>query len=216
MLNLPFIRCCLAPPADLERILAGIQQRSSEQPRAAACRCAAAHLGVETPGAETPGAANLGAANLDADEAAAARSENISNPLYHNHNPELAIDFRVWRLPLAGLQVMDPRLVRIAPGARNECHRHAHESLFVVLAGEGELRLGRQCVSLKAGDVASVPRWVVHQSRNTSAEHELLLLAITDFGLTSAALGDYDRQTRLKDGGADAFTALAANAAPEP
>jgi len=32
----------------------------------------------------------------------------------------------------------------------------------------------------------------------------LLLLAITDFGLTSAVLGDYDRRTRLRLGGGDA------------
>lgn len=126
-------------------------------------------------------------------------------PHYHHHNPNLAIDFQVQRLPLGGLQVLDPRLVRIAPGARNESHRHAHESLFVVLAGEGKLRIGEHTLPLKAGDVACVPRWLVHQSRNTSASEELQLLAITDFGLTSAVLGDYDQRTRLKSGGADAL-----------
>jgi uncharacterized cupin superfamily protein/pyrroloquinoline quinone (PQQ) biosynthesis protein C len=126
-------------------------------------------------------------------------------PLYHHHNPSLAIDFQVQRLPLAGLQALDPRLVHIAPGARNESHRHAHESIFVVLAGEGELRIGAQTLPLKAGDVACVPRWLVHQSRNSSASEELRLLAITDFGLTSVVLGDYDQRTRLKGGGADAL-----------
>ena len=126
-------------------------------------------------------------------------------PLYHHHNATLAIDFRVQRLPLSGLQVLDPRLVRIAPGARNEGHRHAHESIFVVLAGEGELRIGAQTLPLKAGDVACVPRWLVHQSRNSSDSEELQLLAITDFGLTSGVLGDYDQRTRLKGGGADAL-----------
>jgi quercetin dioxygenase-like cupin family protein len=120
-------------------------------------------------------------------------------------NPSLAIDFQVQRLPLAGLQVLDPRLVRIAPGCRNESHRHAHESIFVVLAGEGELRIGAETVPLKAGDVACVPRWLVHQSRNSSSSKELQLLAITDFGLTSGVLGDYDQRTRLKGGGADAL-----------
>jgi mannose-6-phosphate isomerase-like protein (cupin superfamily)/pyrroloquinoline quinone (PQQ) biosynthesis protein C len=124
--------------------------------------------------------------------------------LYHHHNPALSIDFSVQRLPLAHLQVIDPRLVRIAPGARNECHRHAHESLFLVLAGEGELRIGTETLPLKAGDVACVPRWQVHQSLNTSSGEELHLLAITDFGLTSSVLGDYDRRTRLKGKGVDA------------
>lgn len=130
-----------------------------------------------------------------------------ADTLYHNHNAALNIDFHVQRLPLAGLQVMDPRLVSIAPGACNECHRHAHESIFVVLAGHGELRLGAESLQLKPGDIACVPRWVVHQSRNTSADQELRLLAITDFGLTSAVLGDYDSRTRLKAGGADALEA---------
>jgi quercetin dioxygenase-like cupin family protein len=119
-------------------------------------------------------------------------------PLYQNVNTALGIDFRVQRLPLVGLQVMDPRLVRIAPGATNECHRHAHESLFVVLGGQGELRLGSERVPLTVGDVTCVPRWVVHQTHNTSSDHDLLLLAITDFGLTSAVLGDDDQSMRLK------------------
>lgn len=140
-------------------------------------------------------------------------SEAVAFTHYHNCNTALAIDFLVQRLPLAGLQVMDPRLVRIAPGARNECHRHAHESIFVVLEGQGELRLGAHTIALKTGDVACVPRWVVHQSRNTSLDRELLLLAITDFGLTSSVLGDYDLRTRLKDGGADAFMGAEPSAA---
>ena len=69
---------------------------------------------------------------------------------------------------------------------------HAHESLFVVLGGRGELRLGSERVPLTVGDLTCVPRWVVHQTHNTSSDHDLLLLAITDFGLTSPVLGDDD------------------------
>lgn len=136
--------------------------------------------------------------------------------MYRNRNSNLSIDFCVHRLPLAGLQVMDPRLVRIAPGARNECHRHAHESIFVVLSGQAELRLGEETRSLKTGDVACVPRWVVHQSFNPSAHEELYLLAITDFGLTSAVLGDYDRSTRLSAGGTDAFEVIGSSTLQKP
>lgn len=131
--------------------------------------------------------------------------------LYRNRNSDLEIDFCVHRLPLAGLQVMDPRLVRIAPGSRNECHRHAHESIFIVIAGQAELRLGAELLSLNTGDVACVPRWVVHQAFNTSSHEELLVLAITDFGFTSAVLGDYDRRTRLSVGGTDAFAVAGLN-----
>jgi pyrroloquinoline quinone (PQQ) biosynthesis protein C len=100
---------------------------------------------------------------------------------------------------------MEPRLIRIAQGSTNERHRHAHEALFVVLSGEGEILVGNSCTALEPGGIACVPRWVVHQCRNRSATQELVLLAITDFALASAVLGDYDARTRLKNGGADAF-----------
>lgn len=157
-------------PPTLDALLAGIKQRQNAALAAALCHCPAP--------AEAP--------------------DNADATHYANQDRLHGIDFRVERLALGGLQVMDPRLVRIAPGACNECHRHAHESLFVTLAGEGELRIGEDMTTLRLGDVACVPRWVPHQSRNTSPHEDLLLLAITDFGLTSAVLGDYDAQTRQR------------------
>lgn len=125
--------------------------------------------------------------------------------LYRNANGRLGIDFAVERIDFAGIQAMDPRIVRIAPGHRNEHHRHAHESIFVVLGGRGCVRVGDAWVDVRAGDVAFVPRWIFHQTENTSAAEELVLLAVTDFGLTRAALGDYDRRTRLRAGGEDSL-----------
>jgi mannose-6-phosphate isomerase-like protein (cupin superfamily) len=123
--------------------------------------------------------------------------------MYRNHNARLGIDFAVDRLSFPHLQTMDPRVVRIAPGCTNEMHRHAHESLFVVLAGAGEVRIGEQTRPMSVGDVAFVPRWIFHQSRNTSADTEMVILAITDFGFTSAVLGDYDKRTRMAADGED-------------
>jgi mannose-6-phosphate isomerase-like protein (cupin superfamily) len=129
-----------------------------------------------------------------------------SLPIHYGHRDAgLGLDFQVHRLPFHALQALDPRLIRIPPGACNEKHRHAHESIFVVLEGEAEILVGSHWVRLNRGGMAHAPRWIVHQSRNPSVDQELLLLAITDFGLTSAVLGDYDRQTRLRYGGADAF-----------
>ncbi len=91
---------------------------------------------------------------------------NTGPSLYSNRNPRLDIDFNVQKLPFAALQVMDPRLVVIAPGACNEKHRHAHESIFIVLSGSADLQIGSQIAPLDQGDIAYVPRWVVHQSRN--------------------------------------------------
>lgn len=126
---------------------------------------------------------------------------------YGNKDEHLGIDFLVTKLPFVGLQVMDTRLVTIAAGACNEQHRHAHESVFVLLSGHGEIIINKHVITLQEHSVAYVPRWVVHQTRNTSTENPLLLLAITDFGLTSTVLGDYDLKTRLKAGGDDAYIA---------
>ena len=117
--------------------------------------------------------------------------------VYRNRRPHLAIDFQVARLAFAGAEVLDPRVVRIAPGAANERHRHAHESLFVVLSGRGGVCIDETWVPLREGQIAFVPRWGFHQTRNESLDEELVLLAITDFGLTSAVVGDYDRRTRM-------------------
>lgn len=117
---------------------------------------------------------------------------------YANDQSDCGVAFSVEDNPFQGLSVLDPRVVRIAPGGCNEKHRHAHESLFVVISGSAELEIGSQRQSLQQGEVACVPRWVVHQTHNCSAVDPLVLLAITDFGLTSAVLGDYDSQTRLR------------------
>jgi quercetin dioxygenase-like cupin family protein/pyrroloquinoline quinone (PQQ) biosynthesis protein C len=132
-------------------------------------------------------------------------SSGVNDIHYAHTDPRLAISFQVEKIPSQALQVMDPRLVRIAPGSTNEKHRHAHEAIFIVLSGQGEIQIGNSFITLEPGGTACVPRWVVHQCRNRSASHELVLLAITDFSLTSAVLGDYDARTRLKNGGADAF-----------
>jgi quercetin dioxygenase-like cupin family protein len=145
------------------------------------------------------------AATAAATATAAASAAAAALPVHYQHqDSRLGVEFLVHRLPFEGLQALDPRLIRIRPGACNEKHRHAHESIFVVLEGEAEILVGSVWVRLHRGGIAYAPRWIVHQSRNVSADRELLLLAITDFGLTSSVLGDYDRQTRLRFGGKDA------------
>ena len=116
--------------------------------------------------------------------------------MYANRLERLNIEFSVERLAFPGIQTLDPRLVRIPPGRNNERHKHAHESLFVVLSGTGVVHIGDAELPVAAGDIAFVPRWVLHQTVNTG-EEDLVLLAVTDFGFTSAVLGDYDKRTRL-------------------
>ncbi len=130
-------------------------------------------------------------------------TDPISKDIYSNKNDRLQIDFSVRRAAFPEAQTLDPRVIQIAPGSRNELHKHAHESLFVVLEGQGEVLVGEEWTPVKTGDLAFVPRWVMHQTRNISPNRAMRVLAITDFGFTSAVLGDYDRRTRLAHSGGD-------------
>ena len=127
-----------------------------------------------------------------------------AKPVYSNRNERLGIDFSVERLDFREIAVMDPRIVRIEPGSNNERHKHAHESIFVVLQGQAEVSVGDRRHRVEAGEVVFVPRWYFHQTFNVSASEELVVLAITDFRLTRAVLGDYDTRTRLAEKGDDA------------
>ena len=131
-------------------------------------------------------------------------TESMNKNLYSNKNDRLRIDFSVQREAFPEAQTLDPRIILIAPGSCNERHKHAHESLFVVLEGHGEVLVGEEWTPVKTGDLAFVPRWIMHQTRNTSPDCAMRVLAITDFGFTSAVLGDYDRRTRLAHSGRDA------------
>jgi mannose-6-phosphate isomerase-like protein (cupin superfamily) len=127
---------------------------------------------------------------------------------YKNKNEKLSIDFSVEKLTFSDIQVIDPRVVTVSPASKNELHKHAHESIFYIVKGFGEILIGKDSVAVTAGDIVYVPRWIFHQSKNMSETEDLVILAITDFGLTSAVLGDYDKRTRLAEKGADAVAVL--------
>lgn len=102
------------------------------------------------------------------------------------------IEFTVERYPCTA-EVLDPRVVRIPAGKRNNRHKHAHETLFYFISGTGEILVGETWVQVKPGDAVFSPRWAVHQTHNTGQE-ELVLLAITDYYLTSQVyVGRYDK-----------------------
>ncbi|AKG20404.1 iron-containing redox enzyme family protein [Calothrix sp. 336/3] len=116
--------------------------------------------------------------------------------IYNNTVPHLNIEFAVAGFSFPTTQVLDPRLVSIPAGKNNEKHRHAHETLFYILQGSGQVLIDHELISVVAGDVVFIPRWCIHQSQNTG-DIEMKILAVTDFGLTSKVLGNYDRQTRM-------------------
>lgn len=99
-------------------------------------------------------------------------------------------------MPFKG-DALDTQMLRIPSHKNNEKHKHAHETVFYVLKGEGKIQINESEVDMKAGDVVFVPRWAVHQTFNTAAE-ELHILAVSDMGLTDRAyLGDPQKANRL-------------------
>jgi quercetin dioxygenase-like cupin family protein/pyrroloquinoline quinone (PQQ) biosynthesis protein C len=116
--------------------------------------------------------------------------------IYSNSTPHLNIEFAVERLVFPVTQVLDPRIVIIPAGKNNEKHRHAHETLLYILQGAGQVLIDHRLIDVATGDVVFIPRWCIHQSQN-NGNLEMKILAVTDFGLTSTVLGNYDRQTRM-------------------
>jgi hypothetical protein len=118
--------------------------------------------------------------------------------LYENKMDGQNIDFLVQKLPFP-LEVLDPRIVRIPPGKTNELHRHAHETVFIYLQGQGHAKIDELKVPVKPGDFVFIPRWCRHQSVNEGPE-EMVFLAVADFGLTGKSFfGNYLKTARLKE-----------------
>ena len=117
--------------------------------------------------------------------------------LYENKVDELGIDFTVSLLPF-NLEVLDPRIVTVKPGKANEMHKHAHETIFIFLKGQGKVLVDNFENNVGAGDFAFIPRWCDHQTINTGIE-DLVFLAVADFGLTGKSfVGNYLKTARLK------------------
>ena len=114
-------------------------------------------------------------------------------PLYKNSNDQ-RVSFEVTRFNVAS-EVIDPRLLEIPVGKRNEKHRHAHESIFYVLSGEGVVHVGDKEITVKPGDLAYVPRWYDHYTANTG-NALLKILALTDYGLTRCFANNTERSYR--------------------
>lgn len=105
------------------------------------------------------------------------------NVLYKNDaQKDQGIFFKVERLPFAA-DILDPRLVCIPAGYTNELHSHAHETVFLILEGEGHVKIQDSLSPVRAGDIVFVPRWLSHQTQNTG-KVDLKFFAVTDYGFT--------------------------------
>ncbi|WP_186646618.1 iron-containing redox enzyme family protein [Fluviispira vulneris] len=113
--------------------------------------------------------------------------------LYSNKNTEY--NFEVGRIPFL-CDSFDPRLLKILPSGSNELHKHAHETIYFVLEGSGVASIENVRIDIQKGDFLHIPRWVLHQTTNTSRIENLEILAITDFNLTKKITGNLDKSYR--------------------
>ena len=119
------------------------------------------------------------------------------NPIYANKSDKLNIDFCVSSLPFP-LEVLDPRIVKIPAGKSNEYHKHAHETVFIFIQGNGRVKIDDLIFEVQPGNFVFIPRWCMHQTIN-SGETEMIFLAVADFGLTGKSfVGNYLKTARLK------------------
>ncbi|MFM7770687.1 MAG: cupin domain-containing protein [Bacteroidota bacterium] len=122
----------------------------------------------------------------------------FTEELYSNVNDKLNIDFQVKQIPYP-LDVLDPRIVKIAPHKNNELHKHAHETVFVFFQGEGTVCVDDHTINVRPGSIVFIPRWSMHQSQNHSNE-TMIFLAVADFGFTGKTfVGNYLKTARLKE-----------------
>ncbi|WP_281559057.1 iron-containing redox enzyme family protein [Thalassomonas sp. RHCl1] len=133
--------------------------------------------------------------NID-DVRAYSLKQSTGAGLYNNKDSSSNIDFTVSRFNI-GSEVMDPRILEIPQGCKNEQHQHAHESIFYILSGAGRVHLGTRTIEMQAGDLVYVPRWIEHYSENIGNER-LKVLALTDFGLTKLFPQNTDFSYRKK------------------
>lgn len=117
-------------------------------------------------------------------------------PLYANEEASENIAFSVSRFPFHA-QVLDPRLIEISAGKCNEKHRHAHETFFYILSGQGEILVEEKVIKVSAGEGVFVPRWADHQTKNTGTS-PLVFLGVTDFNLTKKFPGNTEHSARKK------------------
>jgi pyrroloquinoline quinone (PQQ) biosynthesis protein C/mannose-6-phosphate isomerase-like protein (cupin superfamily) len=116
--------------------------------------------------------------------------------LYKNSNVNSNINFSVDRINFS-TEVLDPRVAYIHAGSSNEMHRHAHETVLLILSGSGFALIDNHRIEIKNGDIIHIPRWLNHQIHNTGSNY-LTYFAVTDYGLTKRFFGNTEESYRKK------------------
>jgi len=69
---------------------------------------------------------------------------------------------------------------RLVPGAATTPHYHRKtEEIYFILQGVGEMRIGKECRRVRAGDAIAIPPRAVHTIRNTGTQELRFLCCCT-------------------------------------
>ena len=66
----------------------------------------------------------------------------------------------------------------IPPGQSSDCHRHHHETVHFVIAGDGHTELEDDTAAWSTGDFVYTPPWTWHRHHNDSAERPVEFLTV--------------------------------------
>lgn len=79
----------------------------------------------------------------------------------------------------ATMPTMQCALHRLPPGTQTKRHRHTWNTIYHVVEGSGETRIGEQTIAWEAHDTFSLPCWFAHDHRSTGAV-DAILFTVTD------------------------------------
>ena len=79
--------------------------------------------------------------------------------------------------------------VTVEPGAGQQPHRHMPEQAYVVVGGQGRIKVGRAIADVKAGDLVYVPSNADHAVENVGTER-LIYVSIAVPALDIEAMYD--------------------------
>lgn len=81
-------------------------------------------------------------------------------------------------------EVLDPHLCTILPEVSTKYLPYPHETILLVLQGNGEVIINNTFVSIEPQSILYIPRWTPYKIKN-HGDTILSIMTITDQGLTS-------------------------------
>ncbi|MBF0506245.1 MAG: cupin domain-containing protein [Nitrospirae bacterium] len=79
--------------------------------------------------------------------------------------------------------------VEVEPGCNQQPHHHAPEQAYIIISGNGRIKVGSEIADVQAGDLLYIPSNVEHAVENAGPE-KLVYISVTVPGFDIEALYD--------------------------